>query len=138
MVPGHNIFLEDAVETNNLIEHNVLISPRSAFTLLQTDITVAGIWATNPSNYVRYNIVAGSEFYGIWYEIKKVPESRIDLCPHGMPVLQLDHNIGHSCQRFGLRYFHLKPRKYPCRNTRDDTLEDPFQKNPSIRYIYHN
>lgn len=33
-VPGHNIFLEDGIETNNLIEGNVLISPRSAFTML--------------------------------------------------------------------------------------------------------
>lgn len=74
----------------------------------------------------------------MWYEIKERPESRIDLCPHGMPVLELAHNIGHSCQRFGLRFFHLKPRKYPCKDIRNDLLEDPFSENPSIKYTYVN
>lgn len=59
-VKGHNIFFEDGIETNNIIQGNCIISPRSAFNMLQTDITVAGIWITNPSNYVRYNHVSGS------------------------------------------------------------------------------
>ena len=31
---GHNIFLENGSETNNVIEHNLVISPRSAFNML--------------------------------------------------------------------------------------------------------
>lgn len=42
--------------------------------MLQTDITVASIWITHPMNYVRYNHCAGSEFYGMWYEIKPNPD----------------------------------------------------------------
>ena len=49
---GHNIFLEDGIETNNLIENNLIISSLSASFMLQTDITVASIWITNPSNDV--------------------------------------------------------------------------------------
>lgn len=55
--------------------------------MLQTDITVAAIWITNPLNYVTYNHVVGSEFYGMWYEVKERPEgpsSSDDICPMGM------------------------------------------------------
>jgi len=38
--------------------------------MLQTDVSVASFWITNPTNYVRYNHAAGSGFYGLWYEIK--------------------------------------------------------------------
>jgi len=31
---GHNIFLENGIETHNVIEKNLIISPRSAFNML--------------------------------------------------------------------------------------------------------
>lgn len=71
---GHNIFLEDGIETNNVIENNLLISSLQASFMLQTDITVASIWITNPLNIVRGNRCAGSDFYGMWYEIREHPE----------------------------------------------------------------
>lgn len=81
---GHNIFLEDGIETNNLIENNLVISSLSASFMLQTDITVASIWITNPSNDVLNNHCAGSDFYGMWYEIKPYPDgpsATDDVCP---------------------------------------------------------
>jgi len=35
--------------------------------MLQSDISVASYWITNPFNIVRNNHAAGGEFYGFWY-----------------------------------------------------------------------
>lgn len=83
---GHNIFLEDGIEEGNLIEGNLVVSSRFASNMLQTDTSVASIWVTNPNNIVRYNHVAGSDFYGFWYEIKPRPDgpsATDDICPQG-------------------------------------------------------
>lgn len=42
--------------------------------MLQTDISVASFWVTNPTNTLRFNHAAGSDFYGMWYEIKANPD----------------------------------------------------------------
>lgn len=59
-VEGHNIFVEDGIETNNVIQDNLMITSLSSFHMLQTDITVAGYWVTNPYNTFRRNHAAGS------------------------------------------------------------------------------
>jgi hypothetical protein len=109
--------------------------------MLQTDITVASYWITNPLNTVRYNHAAGSDFYGFWYEIKAVPtgpSATQNVCPTGYPLGVFDSNVAHSNTRFGLRFFVLTPRTYPCNPTRDDTKLDPFASNPSIQQNYTN
>jgi len=53
---------------------------------MQTDVSVASFWITNPYNHLRYNHAAGSDFYGIWYEIKPHPDgpsATLDICPIG-------------------------------------------------------
>jgi len=47
---GHNIFIEDAVETNNYIEHNLIMKTMRSWSLLNTDQTPACMWITNPNN----------------------------------------------------------------------------------------
>lgn len=69
-VEGHNIFVEDGIETHNVIQDNLMITSITSFTLLQSDLTVASYWITNPLNIVRRNHAAGGDFYGFWYEIK--------------------------------------------------------------------
>lgn len=52
--------------------------------MLQTDITTSSYWITNPYNIVRNNRAAGSEWYGLWYEIKSHPDgpsATADICP---------------------------------------------------------
>ena len=66
-VKGHNFFLEDGIETNNIIEYNLAISSLLVNNMMQTDMSVASFWITNPSNIVRFNHAAGSDFYGFWY-----------------------------------------------------------------------
>jgi hypothetical protein len=69
-VHGHNFFLEDGIETNNIIQYNLAIKSMESNMMLQTDTSTASYWITNPTNIVRYNHAAGGNFYGFWYEIK--------------------------------------------------------------------
>ena len=81
--------------------------------MMQTDISVASYWITNPTNNVRFNHAAGSDFYGFWYEIKEHPDgpsATSDICPEGMQLGLSRDNIAHSYLRFGLRIFRLSAR----------------------------
>lgn len=53
-------------------------------------------------------------------------------------VGELQHNVAHSNVRFGLRFFILVPRKFPCRDTRNASASDIYSDNPSILTIYNN
>ena len=66
---GHTIFVEDAAETNNLVEDNLIIDVWASWSLLNTDQSPAGIWITHPNNIFRRNTVAGSERYGYWFDL---------------------------------------------------------------------
>lgn len=138
---GHNIFLEDGIETHNVIRENLMISTRQVFSMLQSDITAASFWITNPDNEVYSNRAAGGDFYGFWYEIKAHPDgasTNSDICPQGLPLGLFEDNKAHSYVRFGLRVFELAQRKYPCLPIRNDTAEDPFLDNPSTEIIWSN
>ena len=92
--------------------------------MLQTDFSVASFWVTNPTNDVYGNHAAGSDFYGIWYEIKPNPDgpsATMDVCPMGNPLGNVYNNTAHSNIRFGLRIFILYSRLYPCESIRNDT-----------------
>ena len=103
--------------------------------MLQTDMTVAGIWVTHPTNFVRFNHFGGSDFYGLWLEIKNHPDgpsATRGVCPQGMPIGDYSHNVAHSNNRFGLRFFILIPRTYPCMDIKNDGDWDLWEDNPSI------
>lgn len=73
----------------NTIEYNLVIGSLETFNMMQTDISVASYWITNPTNTVRNNRAAGGDFYGFWYEIKPNPDgvsATMDICPQGMPT----------------------------------------------------
>lgn len=138
---GHNIFLEDGIETNNIIEYNLLMNSRAASFMLQTDITVASIWITNPLNTVRHNHCAGSDFYGMWYEVRAHPEgpsATDEICQQGNPLQEYTGNVAHSNVRFGLRLFTIQSRQVPCQPIRNITAADPWVDNPSIQQVYTN
>jgi len=140
-VEGHNYFIEDGIETNNLIEHNLAISSIQAWTMLQTDITVSSFWITHPSNHFRYNHAAGGDFYGFWYEVKTRPEGPsacADVCPIGNGLGESRNNVAHSNKRFGLRIFKLSPRTYPCSDLFIKDEVDPWQNNPGVIGIFSN
>ena len=66
---GHSIFLEDAAETKNTIEGNLVVDVRSSWSLLNTDTTPASFWITNPDNIIKGNHAAGSDHYSYWYDV---------------------------------------------------------------------
>ena len=140
-VQGHNIFLEDGIEQYNVIQYNLMISSLTVFNMLQTDISVASYWITNPLNTVRYNRAAGSDFYGFWYEIKSHPDgpsATSDICPTGLPLGESHDNIAHSNIRFGLRIFQLYSSQNPCLPIRRNDQIDPWALNPSIQNTFFN
>ena len=140
-VKGHNFFIEDGIETNNVLEYNLAISSLLVNNMMQTDMSVASFWVTNPTNHLRFNHAAGSDFYGFWYEIKERPDGPSatgDVCPIGNPLGESHDNVAHSNVRFGLRIFKLYSRTNPCQDIRDDRLVDPWSANPSIESRFYN
>lgn len=119
-IMGHAYFIEDAVETKNVIEGNLGLVIRASSTLLNTDQTPAAFWITNPDNVVRHNAAAGSQNYGFWIS----PEPHAtgasaglshNICPQHTPLLQFRDNVAHSNGRYGLRIYEVfKPRQRPC------------------------
>jgi hypothetical protein len=109
--------------------------------MLQSDITVASYWITNPFNTVIRNRAAGGDFYGFWYEIKSHPDgpsATMDVCPMGMQLGLSRDNIAHSNKRFGLRIFQLSARQFPCKTTMDENLLDPYSVNTAIQSTFSN
>ena len=109
--------------------------------MLETDITVASYWITNPNNIVTNNRGAGSEWYSFWYQINDHPtgpSATSDICPPGLKLGAFKDNVAHSNGRFGLRILEMAPRTFPCQPSRDDTLADPFSTNPSFETVFEN
>lgn len=109
--------------------------------MLQTDISVASFWVTHPTNDLLGNHAAGSDFYGIWYEIKPHPDgpsASADVCPMGNPLGLVTNNVAHSNVRFGLRIFQLSPRTYPCSPVFKQDAYNPWQDNPPVLSTFYN
>ena len=115
---GHTIFIEDAAETKNLIEGNLIVDVRRSWSLLNTDQTPASIWITNPNNIIRNNHAAGSDRYSYWYDLQITaigPSYDENICPENERLGEFRDNVAHSNGRYGLRIFHnLIPREHPC------------------------
>jgi hypothetical protein len=62
---GGSIFLEDGVETGNVIKHNLVVGTKESSSLLNDDITPAAFWITHPSNLVEDNAAAGGSHFGL-------------------------------------------------------------------------
>jgi len=119
---GHQYFIEDAIETKNIIYHNLGVLTFASNALLNTDQSPALFWITNPDNVVKGNHAAGATNYGFWYRA----ETRVtgvsaaqgmgnNVCPKETPLLEFADNVAHSCGRYGLRiYDEYWPRLHPC------------------------
>ena len=64
---GHTFFVEDGVETKNVITGNLGANTRELLVGLNSDATPATFWYVNGDNYVEGNIAAGSSHYGHWF-----------------------------------------------------------------------
>ena len=135
-VMGHTIFIEDGIETHNVIEDNLVINTMASTSLLETDQTPACFWITNPNNIWRRNHAAGSDRYGFWFDLREHPQgpSATDsICPIGERLGEFTDNQAHSSGRYGLRVFHeLVPRTYPCLPIQ------PYEENPPVPAQFTN
>lgn len=140
-VKGHAIYLKYGNEIKNCICENVLIDTRQSFSLLNTDQTPASMWITNPDNFVRDNHVAGSDYYGYWYDHPANPIGSAydpNICPENTPLTEFARNTAHSVGRYGLR-IHNKhvPRTFPCEPFEfSGDFSDPYPDNPPITAEY--
>ena len=78
---GNAYFVEDGIETKNVITHNLGANTRQSFAGLTVDQTPATYWLVNPDNYVASNIAAGSTHYGFWF----FPEPKVAANTHPNP-----------------------------------------------------
>lgn len=141
---GHTIFIEDAAETKNFIDSNLVVDTRASFSLLNTDSTPASFWITHPDNIFRNNHAAGSDRYGFWFDLQEHsigPSADVNICPENDKLGEFTDNWTHSNGRYGLRIFHnLIPRVNPCGSFSADESNpsDPYAANPPIIAEFHN
>ena len=140
---GHTIFIEDAAETKNLIEGNLIVDVRRSWSLLNTDQSPASIWITNPNNIIRNNHAAGSDRYSYWYDTQVTaigPSFDPNICPEHERLGEFRDNVAHSNGRYGLRIFHNHiPREHPCEPfIYSGNPDDPYPDNPPIIAKYYN
>ena len=109
---GHTYFVEDGLETKNVITGNLGANTRELFVGLTSDATPSTYWLVNGDNYVERNIAAGSTHYGFWF----FPEPKVrgasefepgssGICPQGTPLWHFADNEAHNNGRYGLRIF---------------------------------
>ena len=104
------VFMEDAVETKNVIKGNLVVGTRPCFSCLNSDMTPASYWIVNGDNYIENNIAAGSSHYGFWF----FPERHVvgasgrepgsaHVCPPNTPLVRFADNEAHNCRKYGFR-----------------------------------
>ena len=144
---GHNIFLEDAIETKNVIKNNLVVRTKRSYSLLNTDQTPASFLITHPDNIFIGNHAAGSESYGYWFDTQENPINGSftpTICPVNEKLGEFRDNETHSNGRYGLRIFQkLRPRTRGCDpwiydNSNPSAPDAPFPNNPSISAKFYN
>lgn len=107
-IVGHAVFLEDAVERRNRLEHNLVLRVRNtvpSVRLLAHEENLvqrggsSGFWLTNPDNTVRYNTAADAQGSGFWLAFPNGAlglSAAVSLDPHRMPLGEFSHNTAHS------------------------------------------
>ena len=104
-VMGHTIFIEDAAETKNLIEYNVVAGTRQSFSLLNTDMTPSCFWISHPDNILVGNRAAGSTHYGFWLDYQGSatgPSFNPNIKPRQSKLGEFRNNVAHSISKFGI------------------------------------
>ena len=149
-VLGHTFFMEDGIETNNVLHRNLGMVTRASASLLNSDATPATFWITNPDNYFTANAAAGSDRYGFWFDLPVHPggaSATTLVCPRGTPLGRFHGNRAHSNGRYGLRLFKgFVPRAHACDpfvgvgdgklKSRDDLAVLDHAANPPVPAVF--
>ncbi|XP_076865903.1 fibrocystin-L-like isoform X2 [Brachyhypopomus gauderio] len=107
-IMGGAFFIEDGIETGNVLQYNLAIFVRQSTSLLNDDVTPAGYWVTNPNNTIRHNAAAGGTHFGFWYRMHDHPDGlsyNENICQKMVPLGEFFNNSAHSQGWFGLWIF---------------------------------
>ncbi len=104
---GHGYYLEDGIETRNVIEDNLGVLVRNARDGAPTpsDKEAAVFWISNPDNIVRRNVAAGSEHTGFWLGFPEHPiglSATNSVWPRRTRLREFSGNVSHSNMIRGL------------------------------------
>jgi hypothetical protein len=92
---GHCVFVEDGVETGNVLERVLALMvrrPAAGDALLASDVGGLGpaaFWITNPDNVLVGNVAASAQGTGFWYALPEHPtglSARTDVWPRRTPL----------------------------------------------------
>ena len=121
---GHGIFWEDSIETNNIVEGNLVMRTMISSSLLESDLSPAAMWITHPKNTIRNNSVIGSDAFGYWYDLPGAPNGPSaafgeGICPKHEKFGVFENNVSHG-HGIGLRiYPNYIPLTHPCKSGLD-------------------
>ncbi|XP_072562121.1 PKHD1 like 1, tandem duplicate 1 [Paramormyrops kingsleyae] len=107
-IMGGGFFIEDGIETGNILQYNLAVFVKQSTSLLNDDITPAAYWVTNPNNIIRHNAAAGGTHFGFWYRMHDNPDTpsyNPSICPKRVPLGEFFNNTVHSQGWFGLWIF---------------------------------
>ncbi|XP_075995316.1 PKHD1 like 1, tandem duplicate 1 [Genypterus blacodes] len=107
-IRGGAFFIEDGIETGNILQHNLAVFVKQSTSLLNDDITPAAYWVTNPNNIIRHNAAAGGTHFGFWYRMHTHPDGPSydpNICQKKVPLGEFTNNTVHSQGWFGIWIF---------------------------------
>ena len=111
-IDGHVVFIEDAAETKNLIQNNLVMNNHQVWSLLNSDATSpACFWITNPDNIFIGNHAVGCN-KGFYFSLpghSTGPSKDLNICPKGTSLGEFRDNVAHS-NSIGLRIHSFEPR----------------------------
>ncbi|XP_060949378.1 PKHD1 like 1, tandem duplicate 1 [Limanda limanda] len=107
-IMGGAFFIEDGIETENILQYNLAVFVKQSTSLLNDDVTPAAYWVTNPNNIVRHNAAAGGTHFGFWYRMHTHPDGPSydsNICQKKVPLGEFFNNTVHSQGWFGIWIF---------------------------------